>query len=219
VASPFKLSQRIVLALVPPVAALLIRALYATLRMEAVSEPGAIIPFDNTKPCIYAFWHRSLLIATPHFSPVTPVIIVSRSFDGELIVRTTNRFGYSSMRGSSSRNGADALIGLLRALKDGQLASITVDGPRGPAYVAKPGIVTLAQKSGLPISFFYIQPQRAWLLRSWDRFIIPKPFSRCVVTYAAPVPVTADAAAMLAQVQSALDRSVAMAEEYWKLHP
>ena len=128
-------------------------------------------------------------------------MLISRSFDGELIARTIERLGFLTARGSSTRSGGSGLLALAKAGERGHPAVFTADGPSGPLYKVKPGAVKLAQLTGYPIGIFYAHAERAWLLRSWDRFIIPKPFSRCVVTYAAPVPVTADAAAMLAIIR------------------
>src|SRR5258707_6146544 len=109
--------------------------------------------------------------------------MISRSFDGELIARTSALLGYGSVRGSSSQGGAAALAGLHRAFDEGRLISLTLDGPRGPKCIAKAGAVKLAQMTKSRVHAFYVLPQRAWTLKSWDEFMIPKPFSRVVVTY------------------------------------
>jgi lysophospholipid acyltransferase (LPLAT)-like uncharacterized protein len=203
------------LTVIPRVAAFTIRALLATLRYQVILEPGAQTAFEHPKPCIFVFWHRALLPSSAYFGPLKIAIMISQSFDGELIARTSQRLGYVPVRGSSSRGGASGLEALHQAFTEGRLISLTVDGPRGPKYVAKPGAVKLAQLTGSPISAFYTLPQRAWTLKSWDEFLIPKPFSRVVVTYPKPVAFNPDFDAMMAEVQTSLERSVQMAEQHW----
>ena len=105
-------------------------------------------------------------------------LLISRSFDGELFTRTAKLLGFLAVRGSSSRDGAPGLRNLQRAYLDGHYCAITADGPRGPSMVAKPGVAHLAQLVDAPVRTCYLHPHRAWQLRSWDRFLIPKPFSR-----------------------------------------
>jgi lysophospholipid acyltransferase (LPLAT)-like uncharacterized protein len=187
-----------------------------TLRFEYILEPGAQTAFDYPRPSIFIFWHRAILGAAAHFRDQRIAILISRSFDGELIARTTQHLGFLPVRGSSTRGGAAGLGGLQQSFADGSLCAITVDGPGGPKYVAKPGAVQLAQLTRSAICPFYVLPQRAWVLtKSWDQFLIPKPFSRVVVTYPTPVEFNSDPAVMQAAVQSALDRSVALAEHHW----
>jgi len=110
------------------------------------------------------------------------------------------------------------MIGMRRELEEGHPAVFTIDGPRGPRYVAKPGPVMLAKKTGQPISCFYIAVERAWILNSWDRMIIPKPFSRACAYFSSPMPVPDDAgedqmAALHQQMQETLERCRFQAEE------
>ncbi len=215
--SGYKLSQRISIAIIPRLVSLLIRMVSVTLHFEIVREPGAQSAFERARPCIFIFWHRALITAAGHFRDQSIGILISRSFDGELIAQTVERLGFNAVRGSSSRGGAAGLSGLQQSFADGHLVAITVDGPRGPKYVAKPGAVQLAQLTQAAVCPFYVLPQRVWTLKTWDGFMIPKPFSRVVVTYPAPVAYTPDTEAMQVAVQAALDRSVAMAEEHWGL--
>jgi lysophospholipid acyltransferase (LPLAT)-like uncharacterized protein len=215
-----RFAQRIAIALVPPLAAGLVRLLGLTLRYEERAEAG-VTPGDQL-PCprVFAFWHRSLLVAAHRFRDQGITILVSSSFDGELITRTTELLGFHVVRGSSSRGGAAGLRAMQHAYAEGRCCAITADGPRGPVYVAKPGTARLAQSVGGPgadgkpagtwVGCFYVLPKRAWQLRSWDRFMIPKPFSRVVVTWPAHIPANE---VTTATVQAALDRAVQMAEE------
>lgn len=206
--SEFSPKQRFLLALVPPLAAILIRLLGSTLRYYDITDPG-VIPGDRQPgPSIFVFWHRSLLLSAYRFRGQGIAILISRSFDGELIARTVERLGFLAVRGSSSRAGAAGLRGLERAYQQGRICAFTADGPRGPSMVAKPGAVQLSQLTkATHIGSFYVLPDRAWILRSWDRFLIPKPFSRVVIAW--PSPVSPD----LPTVQAALDRAVHLAEQ------
>ena len=214
-ASEYKFSQRVTLAIVPRVVALVVRALTATLRYTEICEPGTLPGLDNPRPIIFVFWHRALLASAGYFRNQGIAILISRSFDGELIARTVERLGFVAVRGSSTRGGTAGLLAMQQAFADGRLVAITADGPRGPKYIAKPGAVQLAQLTGSPVGAFFVSPQHAWTLNSWDGFMIPKPFSRVVVTYPALVAFNKDADAMQTGVQAALDRSVALAEKYW----
>jgi lysophospholipid acyltransferase (LPLAT)-like uncharacterized protein len=208
----YTFTQRLTLAVVPRVVAVLIRLLGATLRYEDVFDPafedpvrGDIIP----GPTIFAFWHRSLLTCAHRFRGRDIAILISRSFDGELIARIVERLGFRAVRGSSSRGGTAALRQMIDAYEDGHRCAFTADGPRGPAMVAQPGPVHLAQLVNAPwIGAFYALPLRAWQLKSWDRFLIPKPFSRVVMTWPAHIP-TAELS--LATLQRSLDRAVDLA--------
>jgi len=202
----YNLKQRITLAIVPRLASVLICCLGASLRYGDVCDFGATPGNELPPPAVYAFWHRCLLAGAWRFRQYGLNILVSRSFDGELIARTVERLGFVAIRGSSSRDGAPGLRNLQRAYLDGQYCAITADGPRGPAMIAKPGAVQLAKLVGTTVSTCYVHPHRAWQLRSWDRLLIPKPFSRVTVAWTRPVP------AEQAAVQAALDRSVELAQ-------
>lgn len=217
----FTLKQRVVLAIVPRLAVLLIRLLGATWRYEEVVEPGAVPGYQVPGPGVYAFWHRCLLAAAHRFRGNDIAILISSSFDGELIARTVERLGFRAVRGSSSRGGAAGLRGMQQAYVEGHRCAFTADGPKGPLYLAKPGAAQLASLVTAPgsvaarggkgtwVGCFYLLPLRAWELRSWDRFLIPKPFSKIVVSWTAHVPAEA---VTVESVQAALDRSVALAE-------
>jgi len=204
------------LALVPRLAYLLMGAIGVTLRVKEIGETG-VSPGIGPRPAVFAFWHRQILAGGWHFRNQKIAMLISPSFDGDLIARTSEHLGFVPVRGSSSRGGGSALLALERAYNDGQYTAFTADGPRGPVNVAKPGATLLAQRTGASVRAFCILPERAWQLNSWDRFLIPKPFSRVIVVWAQPVPVPAegDFAEAHAQVQAAIERSVAMAEAYF----
>src|ERR1700748_3343587 len=182
------LQRRLMLWIVPPLVAALLRLLQATLRYEEIVEEGGR-PDQQDGPSVWCFWHRCLLPAACFFRgrPRT-TLLISASYDGELIARTIERMGYGTVRGSSSRAETSGLRALARAIRDGATAVIPGDGPRGPRYLLKPGITKLAQLTRLPVNSFYLLPQRKWTVRSWDALMIPKPFSRVVMVWGQPVP-------------------------------
>jgi lysophospholipid acyltransferase (LPLAT)-like uncharacterized protein len=208
-AVPFEYNtkQRLILAIVPRVASTLIRLLCATLRYEDIIAPGVITGYDQKPPGVYAFWHRSLLICADRFKNWDIAILISRSFDGEIIARTVEQLGFTVVRGSSSRGGAVALRQMAEAYAAGHWCAITADGPRGPSQVAKPGAAQLAELVGATeVGVFYALPDRAWTLKTWDRFLIPKPFAKVTITWPGM------AEPNLPAIQTKLDRAVAMAE-------
>jgi lysophospholipid acyltransferase (LPLAT)-like uncharacterized protein len=219
-APKLRFSQRIALALVPPLAAVVIRLLGMTLRYEDRAEPGVTPGWAIPGPVVFAFWHRSLLACAHRFRNLDIAILISSSFDGELIARTVELMGFKAVRGSSSRGGAAGLKNMRLAYASGHRCAFTADGPRGPKFVAKPGAAQLANSVGATtadckpagtwVGCFYALPGRAWELRSWDRFLIPKPFSRVVITWPSHVPA---GEVTVETVQAALDRAVAMAVE------
>ena len=136
-ASTYTLKQRIILAIVPRIASIVALCLGATLRYEHVCEPGATVGFDVPAPAVYAFWHRCLLAGVWPFRNHGLTLLISQSFDGELIARTAEQMGFLSVRGSSSRDGAPGLRNLQRAYLAGHYCAVTADG-----YGATPSAVT-----------------------------------------------------------------------------
>lgn len=117
-------------------------------------------------------------------------VLVSRSKDGEFVAQTLHRFGFKTVRGSSSRGGGSAFIKLMDVVRAGQCVAFTPDGPRGPLRSIHPGVLTLATKMGIPVVPLAWAGNRAKALRSWDRFLVPLPFSRYQVVYGDPLFVT-----------------------------
>ena len=200
--------------------ALVLAAIGSTLRFEVICEEGAV---PETPPAkgIFCFWHRCTLPCGWYFRKFRCSILISQSFDGELIARTLGLLGYGAVRGSSSRGGAAGLLALQRVLDGGLPVVFTADGPRGPIYQTKIGPVKLAQMTGERIGSFYLLPERAWVMRSWDQFLIPKPFSRVAVSWARAVaaPGAEDSAEMLEakrqELNDALERARLRAEEHF----
>jgi len=181
----FTVRQHLVLAVVPRLVWALLSIVGRTWRFETIAEPGAMpLPFGAGAAAeIFCFWHQCVLPCTFYFRRTGATIIVSQSFDGELIARTLELFGYNTVRGSSSRGGAAGLRAMQQAYADGHCCAITADGPRGPVFHTKLGPITLAALTGARIGAFHLQPRRAWSLHSWDRFLIPMPFTRIAVSW------------------------------------
>jgi lysophospholipid acyltransferase (LPLAT)-like uncharacterized protein len=184
--SRFTIRQRFVLALVPRLVWALLWLVGRTWRFEIVAEEGATpLPFgEDAGARIFCFWHQCVLPCTFYYRRTHATIIVSQSFDGELITRILELFGFHTTRGSSSAGGRDGLLGLKQVLESGRPAIFTADGPRGPIYRTKMGPIKLAHITGARIGAFHLEPERAWTMRSWDRFLVPKPFTRIVVSWA-----------------------------------
>ena len=214
----FSLRQRISLWIISWTSYLAIALIGPTLRCS-ISWEEAPSPADATyeKPVIYAFWHRAVFAAAWLWRKIGVAVMVSRSFDGEYIARTIEKLGFVAVRGSSSRGGGSALLGLRRQLEQGMSVAFTIDGPRGPKYVAKPGPVLLSRASALPMAAFYVALDDPWVLRTWDAMMIPKPFSKALVRVSAKMRVPVDAgdaemADFQGRLQSALERVTAFAE-------
>jgi len=206
--------------MIPRLTALVLSIIGATLRFEVIAEEGAV-PETPPTTGIFCFWHRCTLLAGWYFRKFRCSILISRSFDGELITRTLRLLGYDAVRGSSSRGGAVGLLALQSVIERGFPVVFTADGPRGPIYQTKIGPVKLAQMTGQPMGSFYLLPERAWVMRSWDHFLIPKPFSRVAVSWsrkvAAPPP-DADSAALeqtRQELNDALERARLRAERHF----
>lgn len=194
-ASPkFTLGQRIVLAIAPRIVWALLSVVGRTWRFDVIGEPGVIPVREGKKagPEIYCFWHQCVLPCAFYFRGSGAVILISKSFDGELITRILRMFGFDAVRGSSSRGAREGLLGLAHVIESGRTSIFTADGPRGPIYQTKMGPIKLAQMTGAPIGAFHLEPRRAWIFDSWDRFLVPMPFTRICVSWANWTKVSAD---------------------------
>lgn len=171
-------------------AAGLVRVWLATVKARAQSSDGrAHPPNPDVERLIYAFWHESFLGPAKIRTPVK--VLISQSADGELIAQVCHHLGMGTIRGSSKRGGAQALLQLLRDGETTHLA-ITPDGPRGPRRQVKTGVVLLASLTGLPIVPLGVGFTSAWRFSSWDRFAIPRPFSTVAGVLGEPLHVPPD---------------------------
>src|SRR2546423_1291187 len=153
---------------------------------EAASREGRVP--------IYTFWHNIIFLSIYFWQRRRIVVMTSQSFDGEYIARFFQRFGNGAARGSSTRGATGAFVEMVRLMRAGCPAAFTIDGPKGPRYVAKMGAVLLAKKTGQPILPFTITAAKFWeAKKSWDRSQVPRPFTRARVDIAAPIYVGPDA--------------------------
>ena len=170
-------------------AALLVRILGATWRIDR----SAMAPWERElgagARCLFAFWHARMLPLVYTHRGRGIVVLVSRHRDGEWIARTIERLGFGTVRGSSTRGGEEAMRALIAATAAHPMLAFTPDGPRGPAERVKPGVVWLASRTGLPVVPVATASSRAHVFRSWDRFRVPLPFARVHVAYGEPITV------------------------------
>jgi lysophospholipid acyltransferase (LPLAT)-like uncharacterized protein len=169
----------------------LIRVLATTWRFRVTNGEAIRALRSRRQPFIFAFWHGTMLpLVWLHRDQGVPVVI-SEHRDGEIIARIVERLGFRTIRGSSTRGAARALLGIVRELENGAEVAVTPDGPRGPARKFASGALVAAQRVGVPIVGIGVDASRTWRLKSWDRFMIPKPFSRVNVVYTTPTCVAA----------------------------
>jgi hypothetical protein len=212
----FTLKQRIALRIIITTGYWVIRILGPTLRVCVSREEGAQETVGQ-RPLIASFWHACMIPATYACRDLGVRVMSSNSYDGEYMGRVIRKFGFVAVKGSSSRNAVRALLGLRRALEEGWTVAFTLDGPRGPRYKVKPGPVAVARSSGVPLTMFHAAVDRAWVLNTWDRLIIPKPFSRVLIRFGKLINVPADASdddveRYQQQLQDSLDRVREFAE-------
>jgi hypothetical protein len=138
-------------------------------------------------PIVFALWHGDLLPLLYLHRNEGVTVLVSEHRDGELIARIAESLGFRTVRGSTSRGAARALVGMVRELKEGHDVAVTPDGPRGPARSFAPGALIAAQRADAPVIAVGLSAKTSWRLSSWDGFLIPKPFARVRVAYSDPV--------------------------------
>ena len=212
----FTLRRRILLRIIIFIGYGFIRLIGPTLRV-CVSREESAQENVRERPLIISFWHACIIPATYLFRNCGIRVMSSNSYDGEYMGRIIGKFGFVAVKGSSSRNAVRALLGLRRALQQGWAVAFTLDGPRGPRYKVKPGPVALARSSGVPLTMFHIAVEKAWVLNTWDRLIIPKPFSRVLMRFGRLIPVPAhsteqDMDRYQQELQDSLDRVREFAE-------
>jgi lysophospholipid acyltransferase (LPLAT)-like uncharacterized protein len=183
---------------------LLIRALgfifYSAIKLIGKTARFEVTGWENHEKAaangglpIYVFWHDRIFLTTYWWRDRRIVVMTSRSKDGEYIARCIQRFGYGAARGSSTRGAVRAVVEMARLMRAGCTTAFTIDGPKGPRYIAKPGAVLLAKKSGHPILPVTMALDRYWTMPSWDKFQIPMPFTKARVYVAPPIYVPPDA--------------------------
>ncbi len=205
----YSFRQRIAIRAADIVFSVFLFLLGTTLRWSDEDE-AFLRSVDSQRPVILCVWHAGLLPSLFRFRRMQIVALTSKSFDGEYTARCLQRFGFGSVRGSSSRGGGAALLALEEQVDQGRSIAFTVDGPKGPARVVKPGACVLAKRSGAPIIPFSVALSSFWRLGSWDRMMVPKPFSKARLVFGPQIKVASDAddnivSEKIAELQRALD--------------
>jgi lysophospholipid acyltransferase (LPLAT)-like uncharacterized protein len=187
-----------------------LEAILATCRIRTIGEEHYRRFWDAGQPTVFVLWHGRLLPCTYHHRGQGVVTLVSRHRDGEYIARIVERWGFFPVRGSSSRGGLEAVRELIRFVRRGRSLAITPDGPRGPREVMKLGPLLVAQRTGAPVIPTECTASRAWFFGSWDRFLVPQPFSRITIWYGEPVMVPREAGeAELEEIARGIERRMA----------
>jgi len=216
-------SRRIQIPVIAAVVYSMIRLLGPTLRYEVLGWQHAEGVYTSGKRCIWAFWHRVIIpIVWWHRNHGT-VVMNTTAFDGQWTRKVIEWLGFGTAQGSSSRGGLRGLAVMARRLEQGVDCAFTIDGPRGPRYVAKPGPVMLARKTGCPVMVFHIGVDRGkTFTNTWDHFLLPAPFARTMILFAPPIYVPADADQQMleakhAEMQRELERVRDIAEGWFTL--
>jgi lysophospholipid acyltransferase (LPLAT)-like uncharacterized protein len=172
---------------------LMIDILFFSTKIETVDFDKVSAHFSSKK-FILAFWHSRILLVGYLYKGWGGAILVSSSKDGEFIARVLQRQGHETIRGSSSRGGLRALAKQIKCLKEKVRPGVIIpDGPRGPRFKVQPGIITLAKKTGYPVVPVSYSAKKIKIFKSWDRFILPYPFTTCRLMYGDPVCVASNA--------------------------
>jgi lysophospholipid acyltransferase (LPLAT)-like uncharacterized protein len=201
----------------------LIRLLGPTLRYEVLGWHHAENVHASGKRIIWSFWHRIIIPIVWWHRNHSVVVMNTTAFDGQWTRKVIEWLGFGTAQGSSSRGGLRGLAVMARRLKEGRDCAFTIDGPRGPRYVAKPGPVMLARKTGCPVMVFHIGVDRGkTFTNTWDHFLLPMPFARAVILFAPPIYVPPDAnpqelEAKHAEMQRELERVRDIAESWFSL--
>lgn len=163
-----------------------IRLYSSTFRIQVENEKEWMDHLRNGGRVVLCTWHQHFFAAIRHFQTYRnfkPSLMISRSSDGEIIAGVAERSGWHAVRGSSSRDGREALKEMIRRLSQTRLAAHIVDGPKGPAGIVKAGVIQLAHAADAVIIPLYTSADRAWYFNSWDNFFLPKPFARVVISF------------------------------------
>jgi len=180
--------QKIKYCLVGILGSIIIRLLFRTMSIKEIPN-GYLRNLDRQgKHAIYAFWHAHMLLTAYVGRNLNIKVLISQHRDGEYIAQIVQRMGYGVARGSTTRGGARALLNMIKKIKEESISlAITPDGPKGPRFVAQSGAILLGQKTQYPIIPIMIYLTKYWELSSWDRFCIPKPFSKARMFYGDPI--------------------------------
>jgi lysophospholipid acyltransferase (LPLAT)-like uncharacterized protein len=207
--SEYSLRERLLIRAADLAIYFVINLIGITVRFEVVGWENHEAVARNGGLPIYSHWHDRIFLTTYWWRKRRIIVMNSKSFDGAYMARVLQRFGYGVVKGSSTRRSVGAMVEMLQLMRTGCTTGFTLDGPKGPPYVAKMGPVLLAKKSGHPILPITMALKRYWKAPSWDSFQVPKPFTRARVYVAPPIYVPADAdEAMLQAKRDELQRAL-----------
>ncbi len=216
-------SRRIQIPIVAAAVYTVIRLLGPTLRYEVLGWHHAERVYSSKKQIIWAFWHRVIIPIVWWRRNHGVVIMNTTAFDGQWTRKVIEWLGFGTAQGSSSRGGLRGLAVMAKRITEDVDCGFTIDGPRGPRYIAKPGPVILARRTGCPVMVFHIGVDRGITFeKTWDHFLLPKPFARAVILFAPPIYVPPDAnqealEAKHAEMQRELERVRDIAESWFTL--
>jgi lysophospholipid acyltransferase (LPLAT)-like uncharacterized protein len=214
-------SRRIQIPIIAAIVYAVIRMLGPTLRFEVLGWHHAQEVHASGRRCVWAFWHRAILPIVWWARNMGIVVMNTTAFDGQWTRKVIERLGFGTAQGSSSRGGLRGLAVMAKRIEEGKDCAFTIDGPRGPRYVAKPGPVMLARRTSCPVMVFHVGTEHGKTFeKTWDHFLLPRPFSRAVIVFAAPIEVPADADAEMleakhAEMQKGLERVRDIAEGWF----
>jgi lysophospholipid acyltransferase (LPLAT)-like uncharacterized protein len=217
-------SRRMQIPLIAAAVFSVIRMLGPTLRYEVLGWQHAESVYEAKRRCVFAFWHRVIVPIAWWARNRGIVVMNTTAFDGQWTRKVIEWLGFGTAQGSSSRGGLRGLAVMAKRLEEGKDCAFTIDGPRGPRYMAKPGPVMLARKTGCPILVFHIGVDRGTTFeRTWDHFLLPAPFARTVMLFAPPIYVPRDASAEVmeakqTEMQRELERVRDIAESWFSLN-
>jgi len=208
--------RRLIEKLIPGLIFLIYKFFCITIRWEFVGHRYG----PETKPFVLGFWHARILMLPYAFQGWNGSLLISEHQDGGFIADAAKLMGLDSIRGSSTRGGARAFLEMIRIAKQGRSLGITPDGPKGPVEKMKPGVVQLAKKSGLPFRAACYATKRYWRAGSWDRFYIPKPFTRGVFVVSEAIYADSDDdQENLERFQAIMDETQKRADSYFNSAP
>lgn len=210
--------KQLKLFLLPWLYKILVSMIMLSCRVKFIGTEIEAVLKKQGKTWIYVAWHENTAIAVWYKRNAEVAMMASDSKDGEIIARGISLFGSIPVRGSSSKGGVKAVKKMVKMLRQGHLAAITPDGPRGPARRLQSGVLYISLMSGSPIVPTHIVASREWVLPTWDRHRIPKPFSRVIVSLGAPCHVdrsrlNQDEAAVITEVEQSMQQNVEKAEQ------
>lgn len=170
---------------------LIIRLISATYRYRVRGLDGVLARLESGEKILLCHWHQQFFPAIARygrwFGRFRPGLMISRSEDGQIIANVANRVGWHTARGSSTRGGREAMTEMIDHVREKGLGAHILDGPTGPIGVVKPGGIRIAQQSGALLVPMILTAEKRWQARSWDRFVIPKPFSTVILSFESPL--------------------------------